>query len=217
MRTELAHLARLAAQAHTAKRAFLERLFVAKSFGPSSFLSAEHQGTPLLDLDDVCYAIGIAGLNECVQMLSGRQMHESEEAFELGLRLASYVREQGVCLSEEFGLHFEAVPVRDSEVCARFAALDIRAFRDPARGVIKSNPITHDLYYTPGVEYASKARQSSAGYIHMMGRFHSIFPMAPPAAIRLPEEDSTPAMAASLIHEAARQSQVRRLVFEAGA
>lgn len=46
-------------------------------------------GKPYVDLDKGNYLIGLIGLNEAVQYITGDQLHESEMAYKLGLKIVS--------------------------------------------------------------------------------------------------------------------------------
>ncbi len=47
-------------------------------------------GSPYVDLETGTYLIGLVGLNEAVQYITGKQLHEDEDVYKLGLKTISY-------------------------------------------------------------------------------------------------------------------------------
>jgi ribonucleoside-triphosphate reductase (formate) len=75
----------LAVKAHVQKREFINSLLALGDAGPLAMLAMRGGGVPSLRMGDAHYMIGIAGLNELVQIHRGRQLHESDEALAWGL------------------------------------------------------------------------------------------------------------------------------------
>jgi ribonucleoside-triphosphate reductase len=89
----------LAVQAHLQKRAFIEKLLTLGDAGPLAMLAMDGEGGPYLTPGDAVYTIGVVGLNELVQIRTGRQLHESEAALADGLEIVARLREQAERLS----------------------------------------------------------------------------------------------------------------------
>jgi len=48
-------------------------------------------GRPYIDLDQATYIVGLIGLNECVQALTGKELHDDDETYKLGLKIISHM------------------------------------------------------------------------------------------------------------------------------
>ena len=70
----------LAAKAHLQKRAFIKSILDLGEKGPLAALCVSHDDEPYLRMRKASHLIGILGLNEMVQAMTGSQLHESEEA-----------------------------------------------------------------------------------------------------------------------------------------
>ena len=55
-------------------------------------------------LKNISYLIGIVGLNECVYNLIGEQLHESDEAYMLGLEIVSFMYQKTKELSKKYSI-----------------------------------------------------------------------------------------------------------------
>ena len=73
----------LAAKAHLQKRAFIKSILDLGEKGPLAALCVSHDDEPYLRMRKASHLIGILGLNEMVQAMTGSQLHESEEAVTL--------------------------------------------------------------------------------------------------------------------------------------
>ncbi|GAI30118.1 unnamed protein product, partial [marine sediment metagenome] len=77
----------IAMQGHLEKKEFITQLMTQERGTLWQIGKIAEDGRPYVDLEKATYIIGVIGLNECVQYLIGEQMHESEKAYKLGLRI----------------------------------------------------------------------------------------------------------------------------------
>ncbi len=120
------------------------------------------RGAIAVDLDSLVYTIGIVGVNEMVQHMTGSQMHESDDAFRLAVRAMTEMEIYARELSTRHGMTIALARTPAETTGQRFAVSDLlnRAFREPASRVIKGDlpralemiGATRDLpiYYTNG-------------------------------------------------------------------
>lgn len=80
---------RLAIQAHLQKKKFLKMMMANSDGALWEIGKIAEDGKPYVDLDKGNYLIGLIGLNEAVQYITGDQLHESEMAYKLGLKIVS--------------------------------------------------------------------------------------------------------------------------------
>ncbi len=48
-------------------------------------------GRPYVDLEASTYIVGIIGLNECLQFMTGKELHEGDDMIRQGLRVVSHM------------------------------------------------------------------------------------------------------------------------------
>jgi len=209
---ELAGLVEAAARAHAQKRDFIERLFALDGLGPLALLTARRGGRPAIDLQRAAYLVGLTGLNECVQTVTGRQLHESPEARALGLRLVQAAADLCREWSERLDLRLLPAHTADPLVDRRFAARDLESESDAA-GVVKSDPETHEVFYTGGMRLADSAEVSPMERARLEGDFHDAAPANACTAVRVSESEASPRAIADFVQKAYRQTSCRRIAF----
>jgi len=145
------------------------------------------QGEPVFaDLNELSYVIGVVGLNEAVQRLTGSQMHESPEAWKMAIRLMTeleiYAKTRGA--ASGFTIALARTPAETT--AQRFAVADLLdpAYRDFASHVVKGNlgeamsemAHTRDLpvEYSNGTHIAANAMVSLAEKVRLEQVFFPI-------------------------------------------
>jgi anaerobic ribonucleoside-triphosphate reductase len=164
--SELETSIELAAKAHLQKRQLL-RKFSDRSTGTFGHWTAESGGP--LRFEEFDYAVGIAGLNEAVRLLSGEEILGSDAAVRLALRIVSYIYFR---LREESTRHglklvLEDVPIADAS--DRFVRIDGQLY-PRARGLLVDR-----TRYTPGFRVRSVP---SFEALAVEARFHTLVPSA---------------------------------------
>jgi ribonucleoside-triphosphate reductase len=127
------------------------------------------RGSIAVDLDELVYTVGVVGVNELVQHHTGKQLHESKDAFKLAIRAMTEMELYARELSREHGMTIALARTPAETTGQRFAVADLldRRFRDHALAVIKGDVEsaerrlgkTRDLpiYYTNGTHVAPSA------------------------------------------------------------
>jgi ribonucleoside-triphosphate reductase len=112
------------------------------------FLSqTDADGTPYYRFDDLTLTVGFAGLNEMVQFITGKQLHEDAKAYKLGFNYVKYMREYMNDKTEQTGLRFTLTQSPAETTCGRFAKLDYLEFDGTA--LVQGDKTNLDsLYYT---------------------------------------------------------------------
>jgi ribonucleoside-triphosphate reductase len=99
------------------------------------------RGPPFVDLSELPYVIGIVGLNECIQHIFKKQMHESEEAWTFGLKYVFDIKDYVSKLDTPFIVSLARTPAEST--AQRFAICDCfnidDNIRDFARNVVKGD------------------------------------------------------------------------------
>jgi ribonucleoside-triphosphate reductase (formate) len=211
---ELARLAGLAARAHAEKARFLERLLGMKDLGPFSLLGFEREGFRYLDLETAEFYIAVTGLNECVQHLTGRQLHETDEARALGSQILQQIAALCGEHAQSESLRLTVAQSRAERVCGRFASLDLQQFPNQASAVLKHDAITQDILYTPGVRLTATADMPAIDRVRYEGLFHEAAPRGALTRVRLPDGDASPSALSGFIRKTVDQTRNRRIVFD---
>ncbi len=127
------------------------------------------KGAMAVDLDRLVYTIGVVGINEMVQFHTGKEMHESREAWRFAVRAMTEMQLYVKKLSEEHGMTIALARTPAETTAQRFAVSDLLhdEFRDCAKQVVKGDlktalenlNRTRDLpvYYTNGTHIAVNA------------------------------------------------------------
>jgi anaerobic ribonucleoside-triphosphate reductase len=127
------------------------------------------KGSIAVGLEGLVYTIGVVGVNEMVQFHTGKQMHESKEAWKLAVRAMTEMEIYGKKLSLQHGMTIALARTPAETTAQRFAVSDLihEEFRECAEKVVKGDldavkknvQRTRDLpvYYTNGTHLPPSA------------------------------------------------------------
>ena len=127
------------------------------------------KGSIAVGLEGLVYTIGVVGVNEMVQFHTGKQMHESKEAWKLAVRAMTEMEIYGKKLSQQHGMTIALARTPAETTAQRFAVSDLihEEFRECAEKVVKGDldavkknvQRTRDLpvYYTNGTHLPPSA------------------------------------------------------------
>jgi len=162
---------KLAIKAHQEKKAFL-KMMMENPNGPLWQLGKKSlDGTPYVDLDNGTYLIGLIGLNEAIQYLTGKQLHEDERVYKLGLKTISYINLKCRDYSKitQLKLSLEESPAESA--AGRLAKIDLQEY-PVCKKVIKGNASTDESYYTNSIHFAASADIDLITRIIKQSKFH---------------------------------------------
>ena len=163
----------LAIQAHLEKKKFLKMMMVNSDGALWEIGKIAEDGKPYVDLDEGTYLIGLIGLNEAVQYISGDQLHESEKAYKLGLKIVSFMSLKCEEYSEKFNLKLSLEESPAESAAGRLAKIDLQEFPD-SKKVIKGNPERDEIYYTNSIHFAASAPLDLITRIVKQSKFHPL-------------------------------------------
>jgi len=164
---------RLAVKAHLQKKKFL-KMMMENSNGPLWQIGKKAQdGRPYVNLDEGTYLIGLIGLNEAVQHITGKQLHESEDVFKLGLKIVSFMSLKCREYGEEFNLKLSLEESPAESAAGRLAKIDLQEFPD-SKKVIKGNSNGEESYYTNSIHFAAAAPIDLITRITKQSKFHPL-------------------------------------------
>ncbi len=163
----------LALKAHVQKRNFIKNLLDLKDKGPLSLLSVAYDGESYLRMDKTSHLIGLLGLNETVQVLTGKELHEGQDAEELGLAIVKFMELKCQELTERAGFKVVLEQTPAESTAHRFARLDLKEF-PAAREVVKGNLETNEVFYTNSTHIPYEAPVDPIDRVVKEGHFHPL-------------------------------------------
>lgn len=138
----------LALKAHTNKRRYIQTLLESEGSPLRAVGIESDDGTPYIDLAKSTYIFGIAGLNEMVQTITGKELHESPEAYISGLRILSHIYETTKKFSERYNMKCVVEETPGESANRRLAKIDLIKYPEQAKKVLKGSLERDEVYYT---------------------------------------------------------------------
>ncbi len=172
---ELTRAMEFALKAHHQKAKFMKMLLETDGSPMRNLGKNSDDGTPYIDLRKSTYIIGVCGLNEATQVITGKQLHENEDAYRTGLSLIAHMYAKTQEFKEKTGLKFVIEETPAESTTRRFAKVDWnhKIWGEEARKVIKGT--RENPYYTNSIHAAPDADISMIDRIEMQSRFHEPF------------------------------------------
>ena len=161
----------LAMQAHLEKKDFISTLMDDPSQPLWQIGKPAKDGRPYVDLERATYIIGLIGLNESIQYLTGKELHEGNDPLRKGLRLVRHMQTRAKELGEEHNLKVSLEESPAESASRRLAKVDMRQF-DDARELIRGDIDKDDIYYTNSVHLRADAPVDLLTRIRLQGKFH---------------------------------------------
>ncbi len=99
------------------------------------------KGATAVDLDGLVYTIGVVGVNEMAQFHTGKQMHESKDAWKLAVRAMTEMELYAKELGKRHNMTIALARTPAETTAQRFAVSDLihEEFRDCAEQVVKGD------------------------------------------------------------------------------
>ena len=164
---------KLAIKAHQEKKKFLKQMMDSPDGPLWQVGKISPDGEPYVDLEKGTYLIGIIGLNEAMQYLTGHQLHENDDVYAWGLKTISLLHLK----CNEYGernrikLSLEESPAESA--AGRLAKIDLREFPE-SKKVIKGDALTDECYYTNSIHFAASADIDLVSRIMKQSKFHPL-------------------------------------------
>ena len=163
MLQELNEVMDIAFKAHAQKRDAFAK-YMTKG-GPLYDTSKSWDGLPYVDLDSASWLIGVIGLNNAVQHLCGSQIHESEDAFDLGMQIIQFMNNKCKASKELYGLDTVLEETPGETACSTLAQNDYNQLKDSVPNIQNVMRGEQGYFY---YESGAQLEEGSAG---MLDRF----------------------------------------------
>jgi len=163
----------IAAKAHLQKKNFVRKISSQPGAPLWQLGMATPDGKPYVDLEKVTHIIGLIGLNECVKRVTGQELHESDEAYKIGLKIISAMYFKCKELEKELGVKFTLEETPAESTSLRLAKLDMVKYPE-AKDYIRGNMENGEVYYTNSIHFVPDAPLSIIERIDKQGKFNSL-------------------------------------------
>ncbi len=160
-----------ALKAHLEKAEFMQGLLDEEGTPMRNLGRLSDDGEPYIDLKKSTYIIGNIGLNEAVQVLTGKQIHEDEKSYRIGLQIIAHMHNTIKKFKEKTGLKFTIEETPAESTTRRLAMLDKRKY-DLAKKVVKGTD--ENPYYTNSIHFSPDADVGIVDRIEGQSRFHDM-------------------------------------------
>ncbi|MFA6931462.1 MAG: anaerobic ribonucleoside-triphosphate reductase, partial [Lentisphaeria bacterium] len=130
-------------------------------------------GRPYVELDKCTYIIGLIGINDAVKFLLQQELHESEEALQLGLQITAHMYLKAKEYTQKYNLKFTLEESPAESAARRLAMTDLIYYRDEALSCYKGD--SEDVaYYSNSIHLAAEAPVCLVERIEKQAMFHGI-------------------------------------------
>jgi len=171
--SELDRTMEFAAEAHMQKKTKVTEMMSGPGHPLWQIGKTSCDGQPYVDLESCTYIIGLIGVNDAVNFLIGKELHESREAMKLGLQIVAHMYLKTKKLSKKHKLKFTLEESPAESAARRLAKTDLIYYRNEAREVAKGED--EDVaYYTNSVHLTADADVSLVERIRAQAKFHSM-------------------------------------------
>ena len=164
----------IALKAHLQKKDYIQKLLDTDGAPLRGVGRPSDDGKPYVELDKATYIIGLIGLNETVQTLIGKQLHESEEAHEMGKAIIARMYKNIQGFKKETGLTFtiEETPAESTTRKLAKGDRNHKKYGEMAKKVVKGTE--KDPYYTNSIHYAPDADVGLVDRIVGQSQYHEM-------------------------------------------
>lgn len=211
---EIDRLVDIAMKAHLAKRDFVTSLLDEGDRGLLGFLAKGMDGKPYLRRDEAKFLIGMIGLNEMVECLTGKQLHESEDSFMTGLRIMSHLFNSIQKHANEYNVTCLLEETPAEGLTNRAALLDYKYYPESHKYIRGSNePGNEFKYYTNSVHLAYDSHVDIATRIEKQSKFTPLIQAGSIIHVWLGESNPDPDAIYNLVKSTYFNTRAMQLAF----
>ncbi|MHA1504403.1 MAG: anaerobic ribonucleoside-triphosphate reductase, partial [Candidatus Heimdallarchaeota archaeon] len=169
-------------------------------------------GRPYVELEKATYIIGVIGLNECVQYLIDEELHESDKAYKLGLKVIATMNLKAKELKEKSGLHVTLAETPGESAPYKFARTDLQEYPESIQ-YVKGDMDDGAIYYTNSAHFAANAPIDIIDRITKQGKFNTLIESGSITHIFVGEQRPPPESILNLVRKTWDHTQSAQIVF----
>ncbi len=160
-------------KAHIQKKQFARTLMSGPSMPLWQIGKVAADGKPYVDLDKATYIVGVIGLNECLAYLTGKELHEDNEAVQAGMKIISHLYFCIKEVSKKTGMKITIEESPAESAARRLAKIDLKRYPE-AIDFMRGDIDNDEVYYTNSVHLRPDAGDSIVDRIRKQALFHSL-------------------------------------------
>jgi len=202
-----------AAKAHVQKRIFIKKLLDLGYRGPLNLLAMNLDGESYYRFNKASFLFGMLGLNEMVQYHTGKQLHESDDAFKFGLKVISFMKMKAENLMKEHGMKFVLEQTPAESTAYRMAKLDYSYFPLQTSQVVKGDVGSNSIYYTNSTYLNISEPISPIERVKKEGMFHPMIQAGSLTHIWLGESKPAPESISNFVKKVFRNTTNDQIAF----
>ncbi|GHT03493.1 anaerobic ribonucleoside-triphosphate reductase [Planctomycetales bacterium] len=208
--TEIDAVLQICIKAHLEKKAFAKRLMSGPEMPLWQVGKIAADGRPYIDLEAATYIVGIIGLNEALQFLTGKELHDDDEALRLGLKVISHlyfaVKDEG----KKYGLKITIEESPAESASRRLAKIDLKNY-ECARGYVRGSLAADEVYYTNSIHLRPDADVDIVERICKQAKFHTLIESGAIIHAFIGESRPSAGAIASLVRKTFEHTQAAQL------
>ena len=207
--TQIGKAMDIAMRAHLEKKAYTQTLLDTDGSPLRSLGVASDDGTPYVNLEKATYIMGLIGLNEVVQYLTGKELHESRDAYETGLQVIDYMYTKISDLRAKTGLKVTLEETPAESATQKLAKGDMARYPE-AKKVIKGD-LVKAPYYTNSIHLNPGADVSILDRIELQSKFHDMIESGSIIHVYCGESQIPPESIGTLIEKTYRNTRASQV------
>ncbi|MDD2806530.1 MAG: anaerobic ribonucleoside-triphosphate reductase [Elusimicrobiales bacterium] len=199
----------LAMRAHLEKKVYTQTLLDTDGSPLRSLGLPSDDGTPYVDLNKATYIMGLIGLNEVVQYLTGKELHDGKDAYETGLQIIDHMYQKVASLKAQYGLKVTLEETPAESATQKLAKGDMARFPE-AKKVVKGD-LKKAPYYTNSIHLNPGADVSILDRIELQSKFHDMIESGSIIHVYCGESQIPPASIGTLIEKTYRNTRASQV------
>ncbi len=206
---EVEHAMDIAMEAHMQKKAAISEML--QPSGPLYQIGKiANDGVPYVDLENCTYIIGIIGVNDAIHYITGKNLHESEEASDIAMQLIAKMFLKVKEYSEKYGIHVTLEETPAESAAGKLAKSDLQFFPESIQ-VIRGT--TENPYYTNSIHIIPEADVDIVERIRKQSVYHNMIESGAIIHVFLGAERPEKEAIEELVRKTFDNTQCAQLVF----
>ncbi|MBN1541889.1 anaerobic ribonucleoside-triphosphate reductase, partial [candidate division KSB1 bacterium] len=201
----------ICAQAHLQKRQTISEMMSERGRPLYQIGQPSCDGKPYVDLNTCTYIIGLIGVSDAVKFLIGQELHESDQARELGLRIVAHMFLKAKKLTRKYKIKFSLEESPAESAARRLAKTDLIYFGKEAEEIVKGSIEDDSVYYTNSIHLSAEAPVSIVERIREQSKYHCLIESGAITHAFVGEEKPSPQSIFRLVTDTFKRTQCAQL------
>jgi len=194
-------------QAHLDKKKFSSQLMSKPGMPLWQMGKIARDGRPYVDLEKATYIVGVIGLNECLDYLTGKELHTDESTLWDGIRIISYLYFLAKEAESKYGLKFSIEESPAESASRRLAKIDLYNYKDEA--IVRGEG--DQIYYSNSIHMRPDANIDLLTRITWQAKFHKVIESGAIIHAFVGEKMPSPKSIANVIYKAFKNTDAAQM------